>query len=172
MKWVRKEAMVSHVIFTSLKATVWTGWYFDSGCSMHMTGNKAHLTNIEEVKTDYVTFGGGEKDKIIENGSLNVTRLPNLKDVLLVEGLTANLISISQLCDNDMKVAHVEVEDHFFGLEYCRHRDPKVSMGSRCTRRGHSVWSCSRAHRELIERLIETPCLDGREAVQKKLRRF
>ncbi|GAA0158501.1 hypothetical protein LIER_15509 [Lithospermum erythrorhizon] len=34
-------------------------------------------------------------------------------------------------------------------------------MGSRCTRSGHSVWSYSRAHRELIERLIETPCLDG-----------
>ncbi|GAA0163414.1 hypothetical protein LIER_19288 [Lithospermum erythrorhizon] len=25
MQWVRKEAMVSHVVFTSLKATAWTG---------------------------------------------------------------------------------------------------------------------------------------------------
>ncbi|GAA0144988.1 hypothetical protein LIER_05287 [Lithospermum erythrorhizon] len=38
-------------------------------------------------------------------GILSVEGLPELEDVLLVEGLTANLISISQLCDNGMKVA-------------------------------------------------------------------
>ncbi|GAA0174825.1 hypothetical protein LIER_28135 [Lithospermum erythrorhizon] len=97
MQWVRKHAVASHVVFTPLKATAWTGWYFDGGCSRHMTGNKAHLTNIEDVKTDCVTFGGREKGKIIGKGSLNVAGLPNLKDVLLVEGLTANLISIIQV---------------------------------------------------------------------------
>ncbi|GAA0186245.1 hypothetical protein LIER_33533 [Lithospermum erythrorhizon] len=105
MQWVRKQNVVTNVVFTSLKATVWTGCYFDSGCSRHMTGNKANLTSIKEVKTDFVTFGGGEKGKIIGKGSLNVEGLPNLEEVLLVERLTANLISISQLCDNGMKVA-------------------------------------------------------------------
>ncbi|GAA0173243.1 hypothetical protein LIER_26900 [Lithospermum erythrorhizon] len=69
-----------------------------------MTGNKANLTSIKEVKPDFVTFGGGEKGKIIGKRSLNVVGLPNLEDVLLVEGLIANLISISQLCDNGLKV--------------------------------------------------------------------
>ncbi|GAA0161779.1 hypothetical protein LIER_18015 [Lithospermum erythrorhizon] len=105
MQWVRKETVVSHVIFTSLKATAWIGWYFDSGCSRHMTGNRANLTSIKEVKTDFVTFGGGEKGKIIGKGALNVEGLPNLEEFLLVEGLTTNLISIGQLCDNGRSIA-------------------------------------------------------------------
>nr|GEU86090.1 hypothetical protein [Tanacetum cinerariifolium] len=30
----------------------------DSGCSRHMTGNKAHLANYQEFKGDSVAFGG------------------------------------------------------------------------------------------------------------------
>ncbi|GAA0163415.1 hypothetical protein LIER_19289 [Lithospermum erythrorhizon] len=67
-----------------------------------MTGNKANLTSIKEVKPDFVIFGGGKKGKIIGKGSLHVVGLSNLEDVLLVEGLTANLISISH--DNGLKV--------------------------------------------------------------------
>ncbi|XP_019179845.1 PREDICTED: uncharacterized protein LOC109175043 [Ipomoea nil] len=51
-----------------------------------------------------VTFGDGVKGKITGIGTLNVTGLPRLKQVLLVEGLHANLISISQLCDQEWKV--------------------------------------------------------------------
>ena len=35
---------------------------------------------------------------------LNVVGLPTLTDVLPVTGLKSNLISISQLCDNDLDV--------------------------------------------------------------------
>ncbi|GAA0149223.1 hypothetical protein LIER_36890 [Lithospermum erythrorhizon] len=97
--------MVSHVVFTSLKATAWTGQYFDSGCSRYMTGNKSYLSNIEKVRNDYVTFGGREKGRIIGKWSLNIEGLPRLEGVLLVEGLTTNLISIIQLCDSGMKVS-------------------------------------------------------------------
>ncbi|GAA0166889.1 hypothetical protein LIER_21948 [Lithospermum erythrorhizon] len=44
------------------------------------------------------------KKKIIEKGQLSVNGLPHLDDVLMVERLTGNLISISQLCDDGMKV--------------------------------------------------------------------
>nr|GFB64455.1 ribonuclease H-like domain, reverse transcriptase, RNA-dependent DNA polymerase [Tanacetum cinerariifolium] len=30
----------------------------DSGCSRHMTGNKAYLANYQEIKGDSVAFGG------------------------------------------------------------------------------------------------------------------
>ena len=36
---------------------------------------------------------------------MNVEGFPYLKDVLLVEGLKANLISIRQLCDDDLRVS-------------------------------------------------------------------
>ncbi|GAA0159088.1 hypothetical protein LIER_15955 [Lithospermum erythrorhizon] len=91
---------MSNVAFTSLKATAWTGWYFDSEWSRHVTGNKSYLSRIEKIRGDYVTFDEEEKDRIIENGSLNVEALSELEEVLLVKGLTANLINISQLCDN------------------------------------------------------------------------
>jgi hypothetical protein len=37
-------------------------------------------------------------------GKLQYSGLPKLDDVLLVKGLKANLISISQLCDQGLKV--------------------------------------------------------------------
>ncbi|GAA0142523.1 hypothetical protein LIER_03404 [Lithospermum erythrorhizon] len=70
-----------------------------------MIGNKSYLTKIERLKEDCVTFGGGAKGKIIEKGCLSVDGLSELENVLLVDGLTINLISISQLCDKGMKVS-------------------------------------------------------------------
>ncbi|GAA0162777.1 hypothetical protein LIER_18797 [Lithospermum erythrorhizon] len=105
MEWVKKTITMSHVVFTSLKETAWEGCYFDNGCSRHMTGNQSNLSNIKKLSGDFVTFGGGAKGKIIGKGILIVDGLPSLKDVLLVDGLTVNLISISQLCDEGMQVA-------------------------------------------------------------------
>ncbi|GAA0173851.1 hypothetical protein LIER_41606 [Lithospermum erythrorhizon] len=47
----------------------------------------------------------GEKGRIVGKGKMSVEGLLALEGVLLVEGLTANVISVSQLCDNGMKVA-------------------------------------------------------------------
>ncbi|GAA0162654.1 hypothetical protein LIER_18696 [Lithospermum erythrorhizon] len=103
-EWVQKTTIASRVVFTSLKATTCEGWYFDSGCSRHMTGKKSNLTDIKELSGSYVTFGGGAKGKITGKGIFKVEGLPNLQDVLLVDDLTVNLISISQLCDEGMRV--------------------------------------------------------------------
>ncbi|GAA0154676.1 transmembrane signal receptor [Lithospermum erythrorhizon] len=103
-EWVQKNIVASRVVFTSLKATTCEGWYFDSGCSRHMTGKRSNLTDIKELNGSHVTFGGGAKGKITGKGTLKVEGLPNLQDVLLVDGLTVNLISISQLCDEGMRV--------------------------------------------------------------------
>ncbi|XP_031090976.1 uncharacterized protein LOC115995973 [Ipomoea triloba] len=78
-------------------------WYFDSGCSRHMTGNKKYLKDIIPY-TGQVTFGDGIKGDIKGIGILNVAGLPSLNKVLLVRGLKATLISISQLCDQKLNV--------------------------------------------------------------------
>ncbi|GAA0151951.1 hypothetical protein LIER_43158 [Lithospermum erythrorhizon] len=62
---------------------------------------KIYLTKIQHLKGDHVIFGDGDRGKIIEKGQLCVKVLPHLDDVLFVEGLTANLISIKQLYDDD-----------------------------------------------------------------------
>src|ERR1044072_1267729 len=69
-----------------------------------MTGMKNYLVDLKAYDTSYVTFGDGAKGRIRGIGKLVKTGSPSLDDVLLVEGLTANLISISQLCDQGLVV--------------------------------------------------------------------
>ena len=93
--------MIAH---TSLRVSSKEDWYFDSGCSRHMTSIKNFLIDLKAYSTSYVTFGDGAKRKIKGIGKLVRTGSPLLDDVLLVEGLTANMISISQLCDQGLEV--------------------------------------------------------------------
>ncbi|CAM8995220.1 unnamed protein product [Rhodiola kirilowii] len=102
---VKQRSEVCYVAFSSSSHLKKEKWYFDSGCSRHMTGNLEFLTSIEECKgSSNVTFGDGVESKVIGKGILNVQGLPRLKEVLLVKGLQANLISISQLCDGENHV--------------------------------------------------------------------
>ncbi|CAM8877637.1 unnamed protein product [Rhodiola kirilowii] len=100
--WIPKERQtVCMVACCSSGDTVQGSWFFDSGCSAHMTGNSEYLSHIRPVEQmRFVTFADGRKSQVIGCGTLKVLDLPALEDTLLVEGLTMNLISISQLCDH------------------------------------------------------------------------
>ncbi|GJU01251.1 putative reverse transcriptase domain-containing protein [Tanacetum coccineum] len=82
---------------------------FDSGCSGHMTGNRAHLEDYQELsKVGSVTFGS--KGSISGKGTI---RLGNLvfDDVAFVKELGHfNLFSISQICDKKLNVLFTEKE--------------------------------------------------------------
>ena len=73
-------------------------WYFDSGCTSHMTGNKDLLSNYREKKGPKIRFGGGVKLSSVGTGDLFLGKL-KLADVLYVEGLAYNLLSQGQLTD-------------------------------------------------------------------------
>ncbi|KAK2417459.1 putative mitochondrial protein [Trifolium repens] len=105
-----KEENVGLIAHTSLRASSREDWYFDSGCSRHMTGEEKYLMNVRSYKASSVTFGDGAKGEIVGIGDLINHGQPNLENVLLVKGLTANLISISQLCDQGMKVNFTKSE--------------------------------------------------------------
>ncbi|KAK2364451.1 hypothetical protein QL285_089320 [Trifolium repens] len=109
-EWKPKRENVSLIAHTSLRASSREDWYFDSGCSRHMTGEEKYLINMRSYKSSFVTFGDGAKGEIVGIGDLISHGLPNLENVLLVKGLTANLISISQLCDQGMKVNFTKSE--------------------------------------------------------------
>ena len=68
-----------------------------------MIGVKNLLVDVKSHSTSYVTFGDGEKGEIKGVGKLDCLGVPKLDDGLLVKGLTTNLISISQLCDQGFK---------------------------------------------------------------------
>ena len=69
-----------------------------------MTEIKNFLEDLKAYSSSFVTFGDGAKGKIKGIGKLVRYGSPCMDDVLLVEGLTANLISISQLCDQGLSV--------------------------------------------------------------------
>ncbi|XP_058782378.1 uncharacterized protein LOC131656783 [Vicia villosa] len=79
-------------------------WYLDSGCSNHMTGRKNSLGDLKLEGNNYVTLGDGEIREVKGVGKTEGHGIPNLNNVLLVQGLAANLISISQLCDEGFNV--------------------------------------------------------------------
>ncbi|KAI3443888.1 hypothetical protein Pfo_000553 [Paulownia fortunei] len=95
--WIRKSDLRCFVADICLKACIDDTWYFDSGCSRHMTGDKKKLKGYQSVNEGHVIFGDGEKGRKLRKGVLNVEGLSKLKNVLHVESLKANLISISQL---------------------------------------------------------------------------
>ena len=52
----------------------------------------------------FVIFGDISKDEIIGIGNVGKERSPIIENVLLVDGLKHNLLSISQLCDKGNRV--------------------------------------------------------------------
>ncbi|CAM8919821.1 unnamed protein product [Rhodiola kirilowii] len=101
---VKDEKEVWHVAFSSRSLPEKQRWYFDSGCSRHMTGNQEFLTKVAKIEGRSVIFGDGIEGQVLGKGTLKVPGLPSLQNVFLVKGLQANLISISQLCDGENHV--------------------------------------------------------------------
>ena len=79
-------------------------WYLDSGCSRHMTGDTDQFYALERKEGGVVTFGNNGKGKIIGTGKIQITPSTFIDQVLLVDKLKHNLLSISQLCDKGFKV--------------------------------------------------------------------
>src|ERR1044072_3026430 len=79
-------------------------WYLDSGCSRHMTGERYMLQELELKAGGVIGFGGNQKGKIIGSGTIGYGKSSSIKNVILVEGLMHNLLSISQLADNGYDV--------------------------------------------------------------------
>ncbi|GJZ91658.1 retrovirus-related pol polyprotein from transposon TNT 1-94 [Tanacetum coccineum] len=84
--------------------------FIDSGCSRHMTGNIAYLSDFKEFDGGYVTFGGGAHGgRISGKGTLKTDSL-DFKDVYFVNELNFNLFSVSQMCDKKNYVLFTDTE--------------------------------------------------------------
>ena len=99
-----------YTALTALKARDSYLWYLDSGCSRNMTGNKGLFKTLFEGKIGIVTFGDGSKSVIRGIRIVDIPGLPVFEDVWYVDGLKANLLSISQICDNGLKVLFTKYE--------------------------------------------------------------
>ena len=109
--YVRKGQLQCHVAQTSGNAERNDLlWCFDSGCSRHMTGTLGNLAGYKDVPSRKVRFGDGGYALVKGKRYTSGQTLPHLTDVYHVEGLKANLISISQLCDDGLNVVFTQRE--------------------------------------------------------------
>ncbi|GJS87556.1 putative ribonuclease H-like domain-containing protein [Tanacetum coccineum] len=84
--------------------------FVDSGCSRHMSGNIAHLSDFKEFDGGYVTFGGGANGgRITGKGTIKTNNL-DFEDVYFVKELKFNLFSVSQMCDKKNYVLFTDSE--------------------------------------------------------------
>ncbi|GJV53452.1 putative ribonuclease H-like domain-containing protein [Tanacetum coccineum] len=81
----------------------------DSGCSRHMTGNKAYLAKFQDFNGGPVAFGGS-KGYITGKGKIQTGKL-DFEDVCFVKELQHfNLFSVLQICDKKNKVLFTDSE--------------------------------------------------------------
>ena len=77
--------------------------YFD--CSRYMTVDKKWFSSLTPMShKEYVTFGDDKKGKVLGTGVIKVNNNFTLKDIMLVDKLGYNLLSVSQLVDADLDV--------------------------------------------------------------------
>jgi hypothetical protein len=105
--WIRKQNQYSNEECTlALQAKQKKhGWYVDSGCSKHMTGDKDKFLTLRKERDGSVSFGNDDSAKIIGKGTVRIgNKNTKEENVLLVEDMKHNLLSVSQMCDQGHKV--------------------------------------------------------------------
>ena len=80
-------------------------WYQGSGCSCHMTGENFMFQCLTPYHGGTVTFRGNQKGRITGMGKIGIHPYPSIDNVLFIEGIKHNLVSISQLCDSGYDVS-------------------------------------------------------------------
>jgi hypothetical protein len=70
-----------------------------------MTGDKDKFMSISKIKIGNVTFGNDEPGKIKGKGMVSLSNgKGKAQDVLLVDGMKHNFLSVSQMCDRGCEV--------------------------------------------------------------------
>jgi hypothetical protein len=112
--WIKKSDNLCLVAHTTLKVLDTCLWYLDSACSRQMIGYRALLKDIQMGRGGRITFGDGSQAKVIGNGQIEIPGIEVSQKALYVEGLKANLLSISQLCGDDFVVQFSKKECNIF----------------------------------------------------------
>ena len=85
-----------------------------------MSGEEQLFNNVTKQDLDSVTFGDNSKARAIGIGSISFTGTTQVEQVLLLDGLKHNLLSISQLCDERNIVIFEKGQDSkVIGIERC-----------------------------------------------------
>jgi hypothetical protein len=101
--WKKKESDQCGLVLLAQRKM--NPWYIENGCSKHMTRDKGKFLSLSERKSGNVTFGNDAPGKIKGKGMVIVNNgKGKSQDVLLVDGLKHNMLSVSQMCDRGCEV--------------------------------------------------------------------
>jgi hypothetical protein len=118
-----------------------SSWVLDSGCINHMTGEKSIFLSYAQMESpsENIVFGDNSKGEVLGVGKISITQDHSISNVLYVDLLSYNLLSVSQLCE-------IGYDCHFTdkGVTTIRREDLMTSPLARST--------------ELINRPINTAC--------------
>jgi len=96
---VQRKKSIKECLATSQRK-----WYLDSGCSRHMTGDTSMFIDFSRKERGFVSYGDNHQGKILGKGVVRNPSKTTIKEVMLVDELKHNLLSISQLCDNGFTI--------------------------------------------------------------------
>jgi hypothetical protein len=101
--WKKKESDKCGLVLSGQRQT--NPWYIDNGCSKDMTRDKGKFLSLSKSKLGNVTFGNDAPGKIKGKGMVSLSNgKGKSQDVLLVDGMKHNLLSVSQMCDKECEV--------------------------------------------------------------------
>jgi uncharacterized protein (DUF39 family) len=99
--WRRKDISNNEdfrIALTAEECKEEDGRYIDNGCSSHMTRDQDKFINLKRKGGNFA-FGDDSSAKILEEGVVEIERKNvKAKNVLLVEDLNHNLLSVSKMC--------------------------------------------------------------------------
>jgi thiamine kinase-like enzyme len=78
-----------------------SSWVLDSGCKNHMTREKSMFSSYAQIESpsENIVFGDNSKGEVLGVGKISITQDHSISNVLHVDLLSYNLLSISQLCE-------------------------------------------------------------------------
>lgn len=109
-----------------------SGWFLDSGASSHMTGTMQLLNNLEQMKKKGVLLANGTVTNCDTKGEVMISAVNgtgcsvavSLKDVIVVPGLSANLVSVQVITSKGFTV--------MFGANDCQiMKDNKIVVSGK-----------------------------------------
>jgi transposase InsO family protein len=104
-----------------------SSWVLDSGCTNHITGEKDMFDFLQLTQeAQEIVFGDSGKSKVIGIGKIPISDQQSLSNVLLVDSLSYNLMSVSQLCGMGYNCLFSDVD-----VKILRREDSSVAFTGR-----------------------------------------
>lgn len=98
--WKKKELQTKRCGIALYAEGQENQWYIDSGCSKHMTDDKEKIQSYSALENKRkVSFGNDTPAVIKGKGSVLLKEKFKAGNVMYVDGLKQNLLSVSQMCD-------------------------------------------------------------------------